>query len=69
MNFSDESEKEEEANIFLMVKYEDNAENIPTYYFTYNELFRICKKFDSESSKLKNILLSLSHLSLVSKKK
>lgn len=51
MNSMDELEKEEEENICLMAKYEDNEVNNLTSYFTYHKL--LCKILDSESGKLK----------------
>lgn len=39
-----------------MGKHEENDVNSPTFYFTYNELYNICKKLDSESCKFKNLI-------------
>lgn len=39
MKSSDEVEKEEEANIYVMEKHEDDEANSPTLYFSYKKLF------------------------------
>lgn len=60
MNSMDELEKEEEENICLMGKHEDNKVNNLTSYFTYHKLFFICTILDSESGKLKKNIISSS---------
>lgn len=44
---------DQEANIFLVENHEDDE---VTSYFTYDELFYICKKLNKESRKLKHII-------------
>lgn len=63
--------KEEETNVFqqnLMKKHEDNKVKNLTSYFTYHKIFLICKKLNTESSKLKNII-SVSKLIIFSLEK
>lgn len=62
MNSSNESEKEEEANICLMAKHEDREGNSQTSYFTYHELFHICKKIDSETKMTFRVLVTFGML-------
>lgn len=56
MESSDESKKEEEANIYLIKNQEKNEINDLTSCFTYFKLFFKCKKLNSESSNLKEIV-------------
>ena len=47
------SYNEEEANIYLMVNHQDYE---VTSYFSYHNIFCICKKLTKETSKLEQIV-------------